>query len=109
MQQKVYNIDELKHRLNEEVIEMHDALDRTIQGFNDLIFDTDRLPRYSNDKIMTETEKEYLKAQITALLSPPSDIDAQTDEARIAGINILTNDEQDLVRALLSLREEGRA
>ncbi|KAJ7812561.1 hypothetical protein B0H14DRAFT_2856576 [Mycena olivaceomarginata] len=99
----------------QDVVEVHESLSRSIQALNDIVFDTGRVPGPgSRAFVLTETQKNLLKDNklnsVTRLLNVPQHKLAQNNvlkHARTAALNVLSPEEKQLVK-LLGDALEGR-
>ncbi|KAJ6559971.1 hypothetical protein B0H19DRAFT_1146183, partial [Mycena capillaripes] len=98
-----------------DVVERHESLTLSMQGFNDVIFDTRRIPGTGPRKfILTDGQKKLLKQNnlgyITLLVDPPPEklSDARVARAHIAVLKILSHQELELCKALNVAFQEGR-
>ncbi|KAJ7857615.1 hypothetical protein B0H14DRAFT_3864614 [Mycena olivaceomarginata] len=102
-------IEEREEKLCErDVVEMHESLDRCLQGFSDIIFATSHKPGH-----LTEAEKALLKSfksdYLTYLLSnPPAKLPRHVAQLRIKALNVLTEPELKLCRFLFKRWKDGR-
>ncbi|KAJ7747690.1 hypothetical protein DFH07DRAFT_830997 [Mycena maculata] len=101
-----------------EINEKHEATDRCLRVFNDIIFDTSR-PRSGGGRVLDTDRKRKLKnyglGYITQLLDPPSSLPSHKfplphniEKMRTWALDILTREQQELCRSLLIQFKAGR-
>ncbi|KAJ7070579.1 hypothetical protein C8F01DRAFT_1106918 [Mycena amicta] len=93
------------------VTEAWEVVARCIQAFNDFVFDPERPASGPEEVILTVDEKAILTSSgliyLTQLLNPPNDLPARVDTVRLRALSILSPQQQDLCRVLVTLQDSN--
>ncbi|KAJ7818200.1 hypothetical protein B0H14DRAFT_1376756 [Mycena olivaceomarginata] len=91
-----------------DVVELHESLDRCLQGFSDIIFTTSQEPgRLTEDG--KATLKKFKSDYLTDLLStPPAKLPPDVAKLRVKALNVLTQPQLELCRFLFTRWKAGR-
>ncbi|KAJ7119629.1 hypothetical protein C8R44DRAFT_788560 [Mycena epipterygia] len=109
-------IAKLEKRIEEyRVVEAHESIALCLRAYNDVLFNTDRVPRYVGETVMTEDRKQQLKADgldyITRLIDPPIrhlPLSTTVNTRRILALALLTPEERSVCELLVKELKSGR-